>query len=48
MLQKADVPDEQFIQSAMILSPEDMKKEFKSDQQWFEEASIAIRQARKF
>jgi septal ring factor EnvC (AmiA/AmiB activator) len=40
--------DEEFIQKAMSVSPEEMHNNFKTDQQWFEEASNAIRQARKF
>jgi hypothetical protein len=32
----------------MDVSAEEMKESFKSDQDWFEDASNAIRQARKF
>jgi predicted nucleic acid-binding Zn-ribbon protein len=32
----------------MSISPEEMQSNYKSDQQWFEEASNSIRQARKF
>jgi hypothetical protein len=32
----------------MQVSPEEMQSNFKPDQAWFEEASHAIRQARKF
>ena len=32
----------------MKVTPEEMKSDFKTDQQWFEEATNAIRQARKF
>ena len=37
------VPDEEFIQKAMEISPEEMKESYKSDQEWFEDASNAIR-----
>jgi chromosome segregation ATPase len=42
------VPDEEFIQKAMEVTPDEMKESYKSDQEWFEDASNAIRQARKF
>jgi len=46
--EEGKVPDEEFIQKAMQITPDEMKESFKSDQEWFEDASNAIRQARKF
>lgn len=45
---KNAIDDEAFIQKAMQVSPDEMKSDYKTDQQWFEEATNAIRQARKF
>ena len=42
------IDDEEFIQKVMNVSQDEMNSNFKTDQQWFEEASNAIRQARKF
>jgi hypothetical protein len=42
------IPDEKWIKDGMQASAQDLNSSLKPDQQWFEEASTAIRQSKKF